>query len=136
MAASWPESPAGRVNRMCSVRRTFASSSLMLAPLFERAAEPMRGVDAEDSQRIRPRDEFQLLERKLERAVLWMALHIGVELRRREVAVDHVAFQLGHVDAVGGEAAQRLIERGRYVADAKRKSRDAETLVERRGPGR
>ena len=45
-----------------------------------------------------------------------MALDIGVELGRGERAADHVAFELGHVDAVGGEAAQRLVERRRHVA--------------------
>ena len=52
-----------------------------------------------------------------------MAVDIGVELRGGEIAVDHVAFQLGHVDAVGGEAAERLVERGRKVAHPENKSR-------------
>jgi hypothetical protein len=31
MAMSWEESPVGKVNRICSVRRTFAASSLLIA---------------------------------------------------------------------------------------------------------
>src|ERR1700719_356057 len=45
-----------------------------------------------------------------------MALDVGIELGRRERPLQHVAFELGHVDAVGGEAAKRLVERGRDVA--------------------
>ena len=35
-----------------------------------------------------------------------------------ERALELVALELGHVDAVGGEAAHRLVERGRHVAHA------------------
>ena len=45
-----------------------------------------------------------------------MAVDIGVELRDGEGAVDDIAFELGDVDAVGGEAAQRLVERRRHAA--------------------
>jgi hypothetical protein len=31
MAMSWLESPDGKVNRICNVRRTFAASSLLIA---------------------------------------------------------------------------------------------------------
>ena len=37
------------------------------------------------------------------------------ELRGGEVAVQHVALQLGHVHAVGREPAQRLVQRRRHV---------------------
>ena len=53
-----------------------------------------------------------------------MAIDVGVELGREEIAVDHVAFELGHVDAVGGEAAERLVERGGQVAHPENKSGD------------
>jgi hypothetical protein len=56
--------------------------------------------------------------------VLGMPVDIGIELRRKELAVDHVAFQLGHVDAVGGKAAERLVERGGQIAHPKDKSGD------------
>ena len=42
----------------------------------------------------------------------------------KKFAVDHVAFQLGHVDAVGGKAAERLVERGGQVAHPENKSGD------------
>ena len=45
------------------------------------------------------------------------------------MAVDHVALQLGHVDAVGGEAAERLVERGRQVADVEDERRDDRPVV-------
>ena len=51
-----------------------------------------------------------------------MAFDMGVKQRRREGA-ELVALQLGHVDAVGGEAAHRLVERGRHVADAEDEGR-------------
>ena len=52
-----------------------------------------------------------------------MAVDLGIELRRGELAFEHVALELGHVDAVGGEAAQRLVERRRQVADAEHEGR-------------
>ena len=55
--------------------------------------------------------------------VLRVAHDLGVELGLGEGAVD-VALELDHVDAVGGEAAQRLVERGRPVADAEREGGD------------
>ena len=45
-----------------------------------------------------------------------MPLYLGEEDRGREGAAHHVALQLGHVDAVGGEAAEALVERRRHVA--------------------
>src|SRR5580700_6399192 len=116
MAMSWDESPVGRVNRICNVRRTFAASSLLIAKfLFESLAESMRGIDAENSQCLRLRDEFKLFERQFDRAILRMALHVGIELGGGKTAADHVAFELGHIDAVGGEAAQRLVQRRRDI---------------------
>jgi hypothetical protein len=68
----------------------------------------MRGIDAENSQCLRLRDEFKLFERQFERAILGMTLHVGIELGGGKTAADHVAFELGHVDAVGGKAAERF----------------------------
>ena len=74
--------------------------------------------------------------RACRRPVVGMAVDIGQELRRGELAVDHVALELGHVDAVGGEAAQRLVERGRHVADAEDEGRDGRPVAGRRPGGR
>ena len=82
----------------------------------------MRRVDAEDVELLG--EEGELLQREHQRAVVRVALDVGVELRGEEVAADHVALELGHVDAVGGEAAHRLVERGRHVAHAEHEGGD------------
>ena len=46
-------------------------------------------------------------------------------------ATDHVALQLGHVDAVGREPAQRLVERGRQVAHVEDEARDDRAVAPR-----
>ena len=51
-----------------------------------------------------------------------MAIHLREELRCRKTAVDHVAFELGHVHAIGGETTQRFVERGRDVAHVEHES--------------
>ena len=61
-----------------------------------------------------------------------MALDIGIELGRGERALEHVALELGHVDAVGGEAAQRLVERGRDVAHLEHEGREHRPVAARR----
>src|SRR6185437_17182311 len=91
----------------------------------ERLAEGLRGINANDAEFTR--EEFQFLQRKGEAAIVGMAVDVGVKLRREEFAVDHVAFQLGHVDAVGGEAAERLVERGGQVAHPENKRGDQRT---------
>src|SRR6266705_169163 len=75
--------------------------------LLEGGAERMRRIDPEDLQLLG--EERQLLERERERAVVRMAFDVGIELRGEEIALDHVALELGHVDAVGGEAAERVV---------------------------
>src|SRR5262245_46468785 len=60
-------------------------------------AERVRRVDAEDLERAGK--EGELLERQLEASVLRVALDVGVELRGEEIALDHVALELRHVDA-------------------------------------
>ena len=80
------------------------------------AAERVLRVGAEDMQ---PGGEVvELLEGAGDGGVVGVALDVGVELGGRKLAVDHVALELGHVHAVGGEAAHRLVERRRQVADA------------------
>jgi hypothetical protein len=72
-------------------------------------------IDAENAHLASRRTQF--LQRVLHARIVGMALDVGVEQRRGEGA-ELVALQLGHVDAVGGEAAHRLVERGRHVAHA------------------
>ncbi len=64
-----------------------------------------------------------------------MALDVGVELRRGELPIHHVALQLDHVHAVRGEAAHRLVERGGDVADAEDEG-GLGVRAARRGAGR
>src|SRR6266545_3862535 len=82
-----------------------------LNPLREGGAERMRRIDAEDLQLLG--EEGELLERQRERALVGVAFDVRIELRREEIAFDHVALELGHVDAVRREAAESLVERGR-----------------------
>src|SRR3546814_2871124 len=53
----------------------------------------------------------------LHAGVVLTALGVDVELRRRERAVDDVALQLGQVDTIRREAAERLVQGGRNAAD-------------------
>src|SRR5262249_9382044 len=87
------------------------TASFRLAKL---RAQRMGRINAEDRQLLG--EEGELLERELEVRIVGMSLDVGVELGREEIALDHVAFKLGHVDPVGGKAAERLVERGRDVA--------------------
>jgi len=68
----------------------------------------MGRVDTQNAQVLG--EELQLLQRQLERPLVGVAFDVGVELGLGEAPADHVALQLGHVDAVGGEAAQRLVQ--------------------------
>src|SRR5215468_3065672 len=90
--------------------------------LAEGRAEGVAGIDADDAEFAR--EEFQLLQREGDALVIRMAVDIGVELGGEEIAVDHVASGLGYVHAIGGEAAERLVERGGQVAHPKNKSGD------------
>src|ERR1700674_5982725 len=65
--------------------------------LGETGAKRMRRIDPEDLELLG--EERQLLERERKRAVVGMALDVGIELRGEEIALDHVALELGHVDA-------------------------------------
>src|SRR5262247_2569980 len=90
--------------------------AVALRALSAAAAERVRGVDAEDADLAG--EEAELLEREAHGAVVGVALDLGVELRHREPGVDHVALELHDVDAVGREAAERLVERRRDAAHA------------------
>src|SRR5262245_17980241 len=63
-------------------------------------AQRVGRIDAKDLDLAREEGEF--LERERQWAILRVRLDIGIELGRREGAADHVALELGHVDAVGG----------------------------------
>src|SRR5580693_1157163 len=89
---------------------------LRLAPV------KMRGVDAQNTHLAG--EELEFLQRPCERQLLWVPVDIGEELGRGELPAFHVALELGHVDAVGGEAAKRLVECGGNVAHAKDEGRD------------
>src|ERR1700757_2608439 len=78
--------------------------------LAERRTERMGRIDPDNPEFAR--EEFQFLQRESEILVIGMAIDVGIEFRGEEIAVDHVAFQLGHVDAIGSKTAQRLVERG------------------------
>src|SRR5262249_9787519 len=111
------------------VAPTFRDHALIRA-LLERLAERVRRINPEDLHLLRV--EGELLEGEYEVAVLGVAFDIGVELGREEIALNHVAFELGHVDAVGGKSAERLVERGRHVAHPEQERGDDRALVVRR----
>src|SRR5262245_60323245 len=82
--------------------------------LFEGRAEWMRRIHAEDLHFFGV--ERELLECEHQAAILGMTFDIGIKLGGEEIAFEHVAFELGHVDAVSSKAAERLVERRRHVA--------------------
>src|ERR687891_1943789 len=92
-------------------------------------AERIGRIDAEALDLVR--EERQLLERVLQSLLLRMAEHLGIELRLAEAGID-VALQLDHVDAVGGEAPQRLVQRSRHVAHLEQEAGDLRAFVRRR----
>src|SRR6202041_2308199 len=94
----------------------------LLFLLAERRAERMGGIDPDNPEFAR--EELQFLQRESEILVVGMTIDIGIEFRGEKIAVDHVAFQLGHVDAVGGKTAHRLVERGGKIAYPEYKSGD------------
>src|SRR5215467_3531970 len=99
--------------------RPYVKAQITCDELFPRSqgvAERVGRVNAENLQRTRLAEKREFFERKLETGVVRMAFDVGIELGRRECALQHVAFELGHIDAVGGKAAERLVERRRDVA--------------------
>src|SRR3954464_11071768 len=79
--------------------------------------ERVRRIDAQDLHFLGV--ERKLLEREDQVALFGVALDIRVELGGEESAINHVALELGHVDAVGGETAKRLVNRRLYVTHPK-----------------
>src|SRR3954467_3880885 len=69
----------------------------------ESSPERVRRIDAQDLHFLGVERKF--LEREDQVALFGVALDIGVELGGEEIALDHVALELAHVDAVGGETA-------------------------------
>ena len=65
----------------------------------------MGWIDAHDVHLAGKKGQF--LKRQLQAALAWMGFDFGKELGGGEFAADHVAFELGHVDAIGREAAER-----------------------------
>ena len=53
-----------------------------------------------------------------------MPIHIRVKLRRIERAVELITFQLGHIDAIGGETTHGLEQSGGHIAHLKHKAGD------------
>src|SRR5260221_3396070 len=86
------------------------------------ATVPVPGIDAEDGYLLGEEAEF--FERECGRALLRMALDIGVEFGRRELTGDHVAFKLGHVAAVGCKPAQYFVESGGKASGSENKNGD------------
>jgi hypothetical protein len=80
----------------------------------------MGRIDAENFQLLAK--ESELLERADKRGLFGMGLDVGQKLRGGELAFDHIAFELGHINAIGGEAAERLIERRRHIAHPENKA--------------
>src|ERR1700732_1900536 len=106
-----------------TINRGFCSCSLP-SPLAHLTIDPERmcRIDPKDFQFLAK--ERQLLQRARQPRLLRMGLDIGQKLGGGELPVDHVAFELGHIDAIGGETAERLVERRRHVADPENKARD------------
>ena len=60
-------------------------------------------------------NKAQLFQSLAHRLAFRMAFNIGVKLRRQKT-VGLIALKLGHIDLIGGKAAQRFIKRGGHIA--------------------
>src|SRR5262245_18522861 len=120
---------ADMAGRFMSTRTSLARS--LSHRLLEGRAERMRRIDAKNLHLLGV--ERELLECEHEAAVFGVAFDIRIELRSEEVALDHIAFELGHIDAVGGKAAERLVERRGHVAHPKQERGNHRAAVAR-GP--
>src|SRR5579871_179817 len=103
-----------RTMRDLFIMDSLPSLSTSIATVLRRGAERMGGIDAEDADLAG--EEGQLLEGALQRRIVGMAVDVGEKLRGGKLAALHVALELGHVDPVGGEASERLVECRRNVA--------------------
>src|SRR3979409_658547 len=112
----------GVYGSLLSQGRRVEKERISLRLLTERRPERMTWIHPDDAKLAR--EEFQFLQRKGEIFVFGRAIEICIKLRGEEIAVDHVAFELGHVDAVGGKTAHRLVERGGQVADPEHEGGD------------
>src|SRR3982750_400305 len=97
--------PAHAHARWRRCRRAWQAGRSILLFLKGRAKR-VRRIDAKNLELAR--EELQLFHRKGEPPIVRVALDIGVEHGGEEIALDHVAFELGHVHAVGGEATHRF----------------------------
>src|SRR5579883_1437377 len=113
-----------------NIKRLASPAASFLRAFLERRAEGMRGIDAEYLHLLG--EEGELLKCQHQLAIFRVTFDVGVELGGEEIALDHVALELGHVDAVGGEAAQRLVERGRHIAHAEQECGDNRSGLARR----
>ena len=69
-----------------------------------------------DTQNIHFRTvKAQLFQSLAHRLAFRMAFNIGIKLRRQKT-VGLIALKLGHIDLIGGKAAQRFIKRGGHIA--------------------
>src|ERR1700744_6109327 len=89
-------------NCPCSAVGSTAALQSRERSIARLAAKGMRWVNAQNAHFAGK--ELELLQRPRERRILGMPVDIGEELSRGEFAALHVALELGHIDAVGGEA--------------------------------
>src|SRR5262249_41994595 len=80
-------------------------------------ARRRRRIDPEDA--ALPGEETELLQSETHAALVGMAVDVSIELRDGEGSVDDVALELGDVDPISSEAAQRLVESRRHASHAK-----------------
>ena len=82
----------------------------------------MRRIDAQFFQ-MRG-EEANFFQRAVHIAVRRMPLDLDIELGHGEAHIGDIAFQLHHIDAVGGETAQRLVKRSGHAADLEQQAGD------------
>src|SRR5476649_999666 len=126
-STSWPSAEKS-ADRMEGAMRTgfcgMESSSTGARRCFPAFAAERMGRESAERLEL-AREELQLLQRKLQAALLGMAFDLGIELGLLEMRAAQIALELHDVDAVGGEAAQRLVERGRHALHPEQEGRHA-----------
>src|SRR5471032_718833 len=126
-STSWP-SAVKSADRMEGAMRTgfcgMESSSTGARRCFPSLAAERMGRESAERLEL-AREELQLLQRKLQAALLGMAFDLGIELGLLEMRAAQIALELHDVDAVGGEAAQRLVERGGHALHPEQEGRHA-----------
>src|SRR5687768_14681285 len=101
--------------------------SLLAAKYF--GAVGMSLVDAENAHVIG--EKLQFLERQPNGTLLGMAFDVGVELGGGELPLNLVGFELDHVHAVGGKAAERLVESGGNIPYTEDEARYDRSILQR-----